>query len=158
MIDIAIIWDNEKGVGDIAFTDNDLVTTEGLETAVILSLFCDARAADDDVIPDHLRSTNKRGFWGDSTSEKDGDRVGSKLWLLARAKTEQEALDMAKLWGEEALKWMLDEDIAAKIDVEALRGGTLTGSLRIDIRVNIFRKDGEITALEFQSAWEVMFE
>ena len=157
MLDILITWNNEKGVGDITFSDNDIETTEGLESVTIISLFSDARAADDDLLPDNLRGTDKRGFWGDSTSERDSDRVGSKLWLLSRAKTQQEALDIAKKYAEDSLAWMIEEDIAARIDVLAERGGTLSGALRIDLRINILRKSGEVVSLQFQKAWEAMY-
>lgn len=44
-MDARIIWDDWGG--DLAIISGDVLLTDGLETAVILSLFLDARARDD---------------------------------------------------------------------------------------------------------------
>jgi phage gp46-like protein len=153
ILDIGLTFDEDLGEFDIAFEDNDLVTHGGLETMVIISLYSDKRAPDGATLPDPL-NTDRRGWWGDETAEKENDEIGSLLWLLNRAKTTEQNLLAAKTYVEEALQWMIDEDIAAKINVITERGGVV-GNDRLEIKVEIIRRDGEKIAMEFKEAWEV---
>src|SRR5262249_15066875 len=61
--------------------------TNELKTAVIVALCSDALASDTDVLPDP-NSTDRRGWWGDEDADViwGGWPLGSKLWLLTRAK------------------------------------------------------------------------
>src|SRR5262245_56514416 len=58
-----------------------------LATLVMVALGTDALAGADDALPG-LDETDRRGWWGDTDAEEiwDGWPVGSKLWLLQRAK------------------------------------------------------------------------
>ena len=65
--------------------DGKLVTlgldsSEPLVRAVIISLFTWRRARPDDDLPGDLRM----GWWGDTYAGTEGDRFGSRLWLLSR--------------------------------------------------------------------------
>lgn len=117
-----IIWDAEAGRGDLSFDGNqaDLETDEGLETAVIISLFSDRRAGDDEELPSGVGS--KRGWWGDSLADVGGDQIGSKLWLLCREKRLNSVRLRAEQYIREALQWMIDTKIATKIDVDVTFG------------------------------------
>lgn len=70
----------------------DLQGDDGLMTAVIISLFTDARAHDDDPLPDERVgvSSDRRGWWGDCLPDAQGEQtlesIGSRLWLLWREK------------------------------------------------------------------------
>ena len=80
MSDIGITWDKNSLEGVISYDSDigDLKPDNGLYTAVLISLFTDARARDDDALPDVISEEdfpNRRGWWGDSTSEKDNDSV-----------------------------------------------------------------------------------
>lgn len=84
MSDLKLTW-NEWGA-DATVEGHDLVLEDGLATAVILSLFLDARARADDALPDG--GTDLRGFWADTVAPAaERDRTGSRLWLLSREKT-----------------------------------------------------------------------
>ncbi|WP_249516619.1 phage GP46 family protein, partial [Escherichia coli] len=61
-----IRWNNMLSRGDITVTHNGLSRDEGLVTQVLICLFTDARADDDDVIPDG--SGDPRGWPGDTFS------------------------------------------------------------------------------------------
>lgn len=79
---------------DCGMEAGDLVAENTLRTAVILSLFLDRRADDDDVLPNG--SNDRRGWWADTVAPMteygiggglaSGDRIGSRLWLLSREK------------------------------------------------------------------------
>lgn len=51
-MDIRMTYDNISQAGDFVVTKGDLATDRDLETAVLISLFTDRRASDDDVVPD----------------------------------------------------------------------------------------------------------
>lgn len=65
-----IRWNNTLSRGDITVTHNGLSRDEGLVTQVLICLFTDARADDDDVIPDG--SGDPRGWPGDTYSDFRG--------------------------------------------------------------------------------------
>lgn len=111
MSDIALVWDNALYAADFSLEDNDLVVDDGLETSVLISLFTDRRAEPGDVLPDG--ETDRRGWWADDPD----DRIGSRLWLLKRAKESQDTLDRALEYIKESLQWMLDGLVSDEINV-----------------------------------------
>ena len=131
-MDIALVQDS-NGKFDIAMDGHDLKTDQGFRTKVIISLFTDARAHDDDVLPSD--DNDKRGHW----AETYGDSIkGSRLWLLERAKETQDTLDKAKEYAEEALVWFVEEGIAqtVKVTTEWFATG------KLGIHVTITKGDG----------------
>lgn len=102
-----------------------------IDSAIVLSLFCDARALAEDRQPD------PRGWWGDALASQPFDRWGSRLWLLAqRAKDVPATLLDAEFYAGEALQWMLDDGAAQSLKVTAHSAGheTLLLSIVIDGR------------------------
>lgn len=121
---------------DWAIKDHDLAPDDGLETAVILSLFTDRRARQDDPLPDG--SEDRRGWWADAYHPaplgappgEGNDLIGSRLWLLEREKDTQEVVNRARDYAEEALQWLVEDGIAEQIEVMAgwvQQNGELTG-------------------------------
>lgn len=132
--DIKIIWDSENNQGSLALDAGnlDLSTDEGLQTAVIISLFTDRRA-DDEELP--AETTSKRGWWGDSLSDIDGDKIGSKLWLLWREKELNSVAVRAEEYARESLEWLIDTKVASQVDVTA----ELMGNGRLGLEIRIYR-------------------
>ena len=64
MSDLKLTW-NGWGA-DATVEGHDLVFEDGMATAVILSLFLDARARADDALPDG--GTARRGCWADTAA------------------------------------------------------------------------------------------
>lgn len=152
--DIRIVWDVDLNEGDIEFdiANQDLTKDEGLETSVIISLFTDRRANAEDTLPDS-NSTDRRGWWGDLASpDVEGDRIGSRLWLLQREKTLASVIEKAKKYAEEALEWMVEDGVAVKVDVNAERQGTV-GSDILALEVKIYRLYGETVAFKYEAQW-----
>jgi len=141
--------------GDFVFDEaiQDLESDRGLETAVIISLFTDRRANEDDALPDS-NNLDRRGWWGDLTSNIENDQIGSRLWLLEREKTTPNVVIRAKQYAEEALQWLIDEGVAMKVEVEAERQGT-PGNDILALKVLIHRKYGNKQAEEFSYQWSV---
>jgi phage gp46-like protein len=126
MADIATIWDaaNSRGDWQVSIATGDLVADQDLSTAVLISLFTDAQAGDDDIIPDG--SGDPRGWWGGP--------IGSKLWLLERSKQLATVPVLAKSYISDALAWMISDGVAVSIAVttEWTRAGLLGAAVMID--------------------------
>lgn len=149
MSDLSIEWDNDLQTGDLVFSSNDLELDNGLKTAVYISLFTDQRAAKDDAIPDTL-GKSRRGWWGDQVGDIFGYQIGSKLWLLERAKITDETLALAVKYVEDALQWMIDDGIVASIDVIAEKLQTDI----LGIKITIMKQDGTTSNFTFDDEWE----
>ncbi len=156
--DIQLTWDKDAQGCVMAFSGNDVVTSESLLTAVLVSLFTDARAADDDPLPDPS-GTDRRGWWGDATNTaKVNDSVGSKLWLLERAKNVGQVLVDAKAYVEEALQWMIDEGICKSVAVvvESQPLGN-SGMIILAFQVKLTKPDGTPgETFKFEQEWGAM--
>ncbi len=120
MTDLALAYSVENGTCDfVQLPNGDLALDDGLYTAVLVSLLTDAVANPDDAIPD--RTGNRRGTWMDiplaSASNAQTRRpLGSRLWLLNRAKATQETRLRAQEYALEALQWMIDDNVCQKIE------------------------------------------
>lgn len=150
MADVKLYW-KEWGA-DAAIQGGDLGKDDSLETAVILSLFLDARARDDDVLPDEAHG-DRRGWWADSVvPAAERDRTGSRLWLLGREKVLPEVLRRARDYAVEALQWLIDDGIASAVDVRAFVPGhesTIGRKDMLALDIRITRTGGEIAAYRF---------
>lgn len=124
-IDVALRVD--EGGADIALEGTDLAREGGLETAVLLSLFSDARVEAEE-LPDG--EDDPRGVWFDT----ERDRFGSRLWLHERAKTDAASIEEIRRAAEDALEWLLREEIADEVLVEAERVALGRLSLRVQLR------------------------
>lgn len=141
MSDIAIKTTGK--VFGLSIKDGDLEGDEGLETAVVISLFTDQRVSDDEL---PVEETSKRGWWADALSEIDQDKIGSKLWLLDRSKRTAETLrkfsDCAMAYGaNKALNLIAPdgpETGAAPTQAASANSDFVsqTNNARVDINVN----------------------
>src|SRR5471032_1175811 len=144
MSDTAITWIPALGIGDWALSGAQLATGNDIETAVYISLFSDRAANPDDVIPDG--SGDPRGWWGDTGQEQP---IGSRLWLLGRAKQTTDALNLAKDYITEALQWLIDDGVVGSFDI------TVEWSAvgRLGANVVAHRPAGGPTAMQFFWNW-----
>lgn len=123
----------DAGVVDLAYIkvgDRDLVRDPGIETAVIISLFTNRRAEEEDILPDN--SADKNGYWGDILNDAN-DSTGSKLWLVGRSKNTTEVIPLVEEYAKEALEWMVEDGVAEKVEVVAERYDMVTVLMTIAI-------------------------
>lgn len=146
MSDIRTVW--RVFDGDWRVLGPRLEEDDGLETAVIHSLFTDARALPNDELPDP--KGDRRGWWGDNFPSVPGDRYGSRLWLLSREKQLDAVLPRAKAYAQEALQWLIADGIARSVTVvaEIVRDGVL--GLAIEIR----RANEPVAQYRFDLFWK----
>lgn len=132
MSDVKTLFLDFTRGADLAIDGLLLAADDGLDTAVILSLFTDALAADEDRLPHG--ATDRRGWWGDVFAAATGDRIGSRLWLLLPGKQTVATLNAAREYAEEALAWLVQDAIAARVTVEATnpRDGLLALAIAIE--------------------------
>ena len=120
-VDIAMLWMQPDIRGDMVRSTTGLLTGRELETAILISLFSDRLAADNDELPDS--SGDRRGWWADAADFK----IGSRLWLLSRAKQTDETLQRAYDFVAESLQWLIDDGVVLSFDIEVswVRAGFL---------------------------------
>lgn len=147
MADLSTVFMGFDAGADYALGALGLAEDDGLETAVVLSLFTDRRAEEDDALPGG--GDDRRGFWGDAWPDVPGDRIGSRLWLLHREKQTPAVLGRAQQYAREALTWLIDDGIASAVDVVASipRGGILA------LEIGITRPANPPIRYRFERFW-----
>lgn len=145
--DIRTFWDVTNIRGDWQVSGAALASGDDLATSVLISLFTDRRANDDDALPD--ASNDRRGWWGDLDQDVP---IGSRLWLLARSKLTPAVAQAAKSYVAEALRWMLDDGVAAAVDIVT----SIVMPNRLNVIVTITRATGTKQSLQFNWAWNAL--
>jgi phage gp46-like protein len=148
MTDLALHFDNDAWSADLAILNGNLAADDGLRTAVIISLFTDRRALDDDVLP---VGDDRRGWWGDCANDDPNDRIGSRRWLLVREKATDAVATRARDYDREALAWLVTDGIAASVAVECslLPVSGSRRSAALASRVTITRPTGARLAVDY---------
>ena len=141
--------------------DGTLDDRQALATAIVVALGTDALADVDDVLPDP-DSTDREGWWGDLDAPLiwDGWPIGSKLWLLRRAKINSAAsregstLALVENYINDAIQPFVDKQICTGFDVWATR----VTEQRIDALIRVYR--GPLLEIELRYAilWDEMVE
>lgn len=119
MADFLLVPTSALGIeGDLRAEGDGYLETNGLETAIRLSLFTDARAQEGDDLPEGTGAFGEdlRGYWADSLLSTGA--MGSRLWTLKRSALTSETRQRARDFALEALAWMKSIGIASEIAVE----------------------------------------
>lgn len=126
-----------------------LDSAEPLVRAVIISLFTWRRANPDDELPGLGSNQQRMGWWGDSFPVVPNDRIGSRLWLLGRAKLTARTVVLAREYAEEALDWLITDKVAGRVEVEAERIGLTT----LGLACRVTKPDGRVLDIRFNDVW-----
>lgn len=126
--------------------------TEELRTAVVIALLTKGRANADDVLPGF--DDDRGGWWGDLDAETiwQGWPIGSRLWLLSRAKILAGTPALAEIYVVEALKPLVERRIVSRVEAALERSGTeeITGT------VTLYRGPKAAVELRFETLWNAI--
>ena len=127
---------------DINFVNGDFELTEGLSTALMMSIFCEQR-------DDAIEVPQMRGGWaGNQFQAIDGFQQGSLIWTLYQSPTTEDVATQAQQFIEDGLAWLVEDGIAQDIQVEV----NVIASYKLQAIINITRNDDTDTAL-FYDLW-----
>ena len=118
---------------DIVVKNGEIQKDESLKSAILISLFTDARC---EITELPTGESERSGFWGDAVF---GDKIGSKLWLLKRAKYSNDTLIQAKQYAQDALKWLITDGLVKDIQVEV----SYDQKKGMDLKITIINKNNE---------------
>lgn len=151
-------WSAEEWLGDwrvAAASDpvnpGGLDASAALASGVIISLFTDKRA------PEGWRPdvVDRRGWWGDRVAPEgeQAEEIGSHLWLLSNEVATDEVANLARIYAEEALGWMIRDQVAARVDVTS---GLIDNPRRgVWLAVAIYGRDGALRySQRFGRLWQ----
>lgn len=112
---------------DISFDDcGDILTEDQLDTAILVSLFTDARAEAYEIPIAQYR----RGWIGNL--EDPEDLYGSHLWFLEQVRLSVSTVTQGADHARKALQWLIDDNIATEVFATGFIEGT-NGQIRITI-------------------------
>lgn len=143
-MDIALKYSD--GLIDLGFSNQDLERDDGLRTAIIISLFTDARVSEEELPAGEV---SRRGWWGDLFPDVERDKIGSRLWLLSREKQTNETLARAKQYALESLQWLIEDEIASAVNVQT----SYTERGVIEIKVSVTKPEGQVM-FDYSFLWD----
>lgn len=124
---------------DIAFDeDGDIETADQLDTALLMSLFCERRAAPNEMPVPELR----RGWIGNEATP--GVEIGSKLWLYEQARVTRTILNGIEAAARDAMRWLLEDGLAL---------GVQTAVTPSELTVTLERSNSEVSTVYYK-LWE----
>lgn len=144
-MDIKLDYTLESGF-DLLLQNDDLVKDTTLKTAILVSLFTDKRVNNDEIPPGQK---DPRGYWGDAVENPANESIGSKLWLLEREKHTAEVRELAREYAQEALQWLIDDQIAQSIEVTV----EYISLEQSRINVLVVRPQGRSVDYRFDTVW-----
>ncbi len=134
---LALTYDRATRRADLAFARGGLVLDPTPLSPAIVSLLSDRRARPDDPLPLPAAPTltpdvlNPRRGWVGDALDAEGQRCGSRLWLLNRERETNQVRNRAELYAREALAWAvpLGLSVTAEWLERGVRAGAVAGVL-----------------------------
>ena len=124
---------------DIAFdAQGDIETADQLDTALLMSLFCERRAAPSEM----PRPEQRRGWIGNEATP--GVEIGSKLWLYEQARATRTTLNGIQAEALSAVNWFVEDELATKVEA------SITPS---ELSVQLYRPNSEVVNVYYR-LWE----
>ncbi len=117
----------DDGLFDLNVSNSAFETVDGFETAIIVSLFTDARAPSSVV----KTPSRRRGWIGNILTANSGLELGSRLWTFEQARLTEPTLNDIAVAAQESLSWMVQRNQAKSVSATAEKTG-----LR-DVTVNV---------------------
>ena len=148
--DISISLNPYVGYGEIELADRDTGREPGLENAVLISIGTNRERNVDDVLPDD--SPDKGGWWADEIPVIEGDKIGCRLWLLRRSKSNNDLINDSKAYLQEGLAWMKEDGVASDIFIDTWIVEDHRDTLGMNI--GVLRPDIQTVYYKYYYNWE----
>jgi phage gp46-like protein len=134
-----------SGIFDIEIKNGDIDHINSLDSAIEISLLCDARAPEVFPVPE-LRN----GWLGNTASDIRDRQLGSLLWLLSQKRLTQTTLNETVDYTNKALAWIVEDKLAKNIDVF----GEIVPKYGILLTIDITALNG-IVETKYFKLWEL---
>jgi phage gp46-like protein len=135
---------NAEGFYDINFnSDGDLETDDFMDTALLMTIYCEQRATEKEV-PEPER---RRGWIGNESTP--GFEIGSKVWLYEQARLNRTTINGLKTALENGLSWTIDENALVDFEVEVL----VNNESQLTASIKLFRSRSQVDN-KFFTLWE----
>jgi phage gp46-like protein len=122
-----------------------LIREDTLDSAVIMSLFCDARADEDTKLP--LNVTDRRGWCGDEFFDAHDSDWGSLLWTRWYSKTTEDTRRFMIWTARQSLQHLIDNKIAERVEVT----GEWRSNSLLALKIDIYKP--EVLAPAYHAVW-----
>ena len=136
----------ENGSFDVVIEEGDFANEPGFDTSIWLSLFTDARADESQVV----KAENRRGWLGNTVSDIEDRELGGLLWLVEQRRLNQETLNEVLDYCRKSLQWIVEDQVALKVEVE----GNIYPRRGLEVYITITSKSG-VTSAHYIPLWEV---
>ena len=141
-----------SGIADISIESGDILGDESLYSSILISLFTDKRADNEDELPVEYKVgadlPDLRGYFGDALEKES---MGSKLWLLKREKQLLQVLVLAKQYAEESLQWLVRGNYCKEVTVDV--AGSTQGLLQLKVSISLHEDQRLFVGLNKNFNW-----
>lgn len=147
------LFQQDDGSFDVLIEDGDFVLDNTLYSDIAAALFSDRPAQPDDPLP--YPGADRRGWWGDAYAAMwgfPGDQWGSRLWLLDRAVLDQDTLNRAREYCDEALSFLVDDQLAKSVATVCTIMPTSNSWMQISVTVTL--PDGTLDPNAYNYVWK----
>jgi len=143
-VDIDIV-ENEDGIFDEYIGDDgDFGTTNGFNTSIKMSTYCEKRADQSEVAD----ASKRRGWIGNESAEEPGFEIGSKNWLYFQARNTLDTRNALRDSQKDALQWLKKDKHLDNVIVKAF-----LRSEGVELDIDLIRKSKKIDKHNFK-LWE----
>ena len=132
--DIKLFQDQLTNQWDIDFENGDFALTEGLDTALYMSVLCEARA-NSTLVPNPIL---RRGHFSDIFSIQEGYQIGSVIWIYSHLPNTEGNAELLKSALYDSIQWMIDDSIISQVIINVDR--KVDG---YDIQINLTNRPQE---------------
>lgn len=126
-----LIQTTKEGLYDLVIDEDrqDFASAEGMETAIPVSYFTDARAPSVQV----PESKDRRGWVGNILFADIERELGGLLWILDQARITGDTLNLAKAFTEGSLNWLIEDGLATNVTATVVQDGNRSINIFTDI-------------------------
>ncbi|MES2615429.1 MAG: phage GP46 family protein [Bdellovibrionota bacterium] len=128
---------------DLVVNNSEVQVDESLKSAVLVSLFTDVRCEKTEL---PSGETLQRGYFGDGIF---GEKTGSKLWLLERAKYTNDVLIKAKEYAQNALNWLVTDGLAKEVGVQTY----FNEKKKMILNITLFKNNDAVESITINNLW-----